>query len=189
MKKKVLASFLILSVIFLSLLVMILPSYFQGDLSRASIQKEVQLPLLLNDKKDIALVLFGYAGCVDICTPRLSSLATYYKSLSPSIRKRVSVEFFDISIPINQDLPTQFASFFHPDFKGIFLPQKLLRKYTKAFDVYFSRTLMDTTQFNHSANLYLVQKKQGKKIIRYIYNSFPYDFKQIDLDLQGVLDE
>ena len=64
-----------------------------------------------------------------------------------------------------------------------------MRDYTKEFEVYFSQSLFDKEEYNHTDNLYLVQKREGKKFIRYLYNTNPYNFKQIEIDIKELLNE
>jgi len=189
MQKKIYAGLMILSVILVSILIMIIPTFFTNGISRISLNKEINLPLILNDTKDIKLVFFGYSGCSDICTPRLYSISEVYNDLDKESQKRVGVEFLDISVPSDYTLPSRFAQYFNPDFKGIFLNEKVLREYTRAFDVYFSQSLSDAMEYDHTANLYLVKKTNNTKELRYVYSSYPYDLQQINLDIKELLNE
>ena len=188
-RKKVHAGLILLLVITVSILVMIIPTFFTKGVSRVSLHKEVNLPLILNDEKDIQLIFFGYSGCRDICTPRLYSIDEFYKTLDKETKKRVGVEFLDISVPYDETLPLRFAQFFNPDFKGIYLPGNILREYTKEFNVFFSPSLRDEREYDHTANLYLVKRTPGKKELRYIYSAYPYDYKQISLDIKELINE
>lgn len=189
MKKKIYAIFIIFLILGVSILVMIIPTFFTKNISRVTLQQELHLPLLLNDNKEITLVFFGYAGCADICTPRLQDIAKFYETLNKETKKRVGVEFLDISIPEDKTLPDSFAKFFNKSFKGIYLDQNILREYTKAFNVYFASNLFDKTEFNHTTNLYLTKKNKNKKKLRFIYTSYPFDFKQIHLDIEELINE
>ncbi|MEA3371817.1 MAG: SCO family protein [Campylobacterota bacterium] len=189
MKKRLHSTSLLILVVIVSVLIMIIPTFFTKGISRTSLNKEFNLPLILNDEKDVKLVLFGYSGCSDICTPRLYSLNELFETLDKNTSSQVGIEFLDISTPHDSSLPSRFAAFFNPDFKGIYLPQTQLRDYTKAFDIYFAQSFMDKTQYDHSANIYLVKKTKNKKELRYIYSAYPYDFKQIRLDIEELLNE
>ncbi|NOQ30440.1 MAG: hypothetical protein GQ570_04875 [Helicobacteraceae bacterium] len=180
---------MLLAVILISVAITILPTFFTTGISRVELKQEFDLPLVLNDKKEIKLIFFGYSGCIDICTPRLISIAKFYSSLSPELKQHVGVEFLDISTPEDKTLPTQFAQYFNSDFKGIYLPKDVLRNYTKIFSVYFSKSLLDETEYDHSSHLYIVKRTGDKKELRYIYNSYPFDFKQIKLDIEELLNE
>jgi len=189
MKAKLLSASMLILVVVVSILIMIIPTFFTKGVSRISLNKEVDLPLILNDDKDIGVLFFGYSGCSDICTPRLQSLNKFYEALDTDIKQKIGVEFLDISVPSDSELPSRFAKFFNPDFKGIYLNNSVLREYTKLFNVYFSQSLMDTTEYDHTSNIYIVKKSQNKKELRYIYNSYPYDFKQISSDIRGLINE
>ncbi len=189
MIKKLSSVLILILVISVSLFIMVLPTFFTKGISRVSLNKELNLPLVLNDKKDIKLIFFGYSGCAEICTPRLYSLNKFYKTLNENEKKRVGVDFFDISIPTDNSLPQKFAEFFNPDFKGIYLDENNLRNYTKEFNVYFSKSLTENMEYDHTVNLYLLKKTKDKKEIRYIYNSYPYDFEQIKLDIEELMNE
>jgi protein SCO1 len=189
MQKKISAVIMLILVIVVSILIMIIPTFFTKGFSRTSLHKEFVLPLVLNDDKDIKLLFFGYSGCADICTPRMQDISRLYKSLDRGSTKRVGLEFLDISTPDDETLPDRFAHFFDEDFKGIYLDKNILRDYTKVFSVYFSKSLMDKTKYNHTTNLYLIKRSENKKEIRYIYNSYPYNFNQIKLDIEELLNE
>ena len=180
---------ILLLVVLVSILIMIVPTFFTKGISRVSLNKEITLALVLNDEKDIKIVFFGYSGCSDICTPRLKSLAEFYESLDDTTKRRVGVEFLDISVPHDRTLPSRFAEFFHKEFKGIYLSQKSLREYTRAFSIYFAQSLSDKTEYDHTTNIYLIKKRDKIKEIRYVYNSYPYDLKQINIDIKELLNE
>ena len=189
MKKKLQSASMIILVVMVSVLIMIIPTFFTKGISRVVLKQEINLPLILDDEQDVKLLFFGYAGCTDICTPRLQYISQFYDTLSVDMKQRVGVEFLDISVPYDAELPSRFAEFFNPDFKGIYLSNEVLREYTKEFNVFFSKSLLDDTEYDHTSNIYILKKTQGKKELRYVYNSYPYDFKQINLDIKGLLDE
>lgn len=186
MKKKITAFFLILLVIVISSSIMVLPSFFTKGISRIELKQNLDLGLVLDGVHDIELVFFGYAGCFDICTPRLEILSSWYSSLPEERRKKFTLRFMDISIPDNKSIPDSFAKTFNPDFKGVFLDKNILRVYTKAFNVYFSKALIDETEMDHTAHLYLLNKSKEGKQLRYIYTAYPYDFNQIQSDIEGL---
>jgi protein SCO1/2 len=97
--------------------------------------------------------------------------------------------FKDISSPEDIRLPQRFAKFFHKDFKGVYLDKATLRDYTKEFSVFFAPSLMEDFEYEHTTNLYLVKKGLGSKKIKYVYNAFPYDFEQIELDIEELASE
>jgi len=189
MKKKFYGLLVLLLVVIVSIAIVIIPTFFTKNISRISLHKEFNLPLILNDNKDIKLLFFGYSGCDKVCAPRLYDLDKFYNSLEADSKQRVGIEFLDISVPDDKTLPEKFALYFNKEFKGIYLNKNILRDYTKVFNVFFNKTLMDKTEYDHTANLYLIKKTADKKEVRYIYNAYPYDFKQIKLDIEELLHE
>jgi len=189
MFKKLLAPLLIFLVLGTAITVMIMPTLFSSTLSHKLFYKEIDLELILEKNREIAIVFFGYSACDDVCTPRMESLAKFYNSLDKKTKQKIEVEFLDISQPVDKTLPSRYAQYFNQDFKGIYLNEEILREYTKEFSVYFSQSLFDKQEYNHTENLYLVKKKKGKKVLRYMYNTNPYDFKQIRADIKELINE
>lgn len=176
-------------VFFISVVIMILPSFSTKGVSRIPLNQDIELGLILDGNHHLELVFFGYAGCQDVCTPRLEKLGEWYRTLSVKMKERVRLKFFDLSIPKDKNLPDAFAKAFHESFKGVYLDAGILRIYTKAFNVYFSRSLIDETEMDHTSHLYLVKKDNRGKQLRFIYTAFPYDFEQIQFDLEEISNE
>lgn len=179
----------LLFVVLVSVVIVILPTFLTEGVSRVTLEKKIELPLVADSQKDIIVAFFGYSGCIDICTPRLQALARYYKSLDPKLRQRVGVEFLDISQPGDKTLPSRFARHFHNEFKGIYLSQEILHNYTRAFDIYYAQSLSDKMEFDHTSNIYIVKRDGDVKVIRYIYSAYPYDFEKITSDIKGLINE
>ena len=99
--KKITAFLFLTFIILISILIMIIPTFQTTSISRTVLKQELNLPLILNDAKEIKLIFFGYSGCLDICSPRLKTLNNFYTTLSKEQREKVGVEFLDISIPHN----------------------------------------------------------------------------------------
>jgi len=189
MNQKLLGLSFALLVVFGSVAVMIAPTFFTKGVSRIELTKAFDLPHILNEEKEIEFLFFGYSGCRDICTPRLEAIATFYKTMDADLKKSVGLVFIDISSPEDRELPERFAAFFEKDFRGVYLPKAHLREYTRVFDIFFAQSLRDSTEYDHTANLYIVKKKSNTKEIRYIYTAYPYDFKQIKLDIEELINE
>mgnify|MGYP002631510245 CR=1 FL=1 len=189
MKSGPLSILTLLLVVAVSMLIMIAPTFFTKGVSRVSLNKKIDLALIANGEKDIKILFFGYSGCVDVCTPRLYALDKFYKSLDEKTRERVGVEFLDVSTPEDKTLPDKFAKFFNKEFKGVYMDKSVLYDYTRAFDVYFAPGLMDETEYDHTSNVYLVKKTKDAKTLRYVYNAYPYDFKQMELDIKELMND
>lgn len=185
MQNKIYARLMLLFVLFISISIMIIPTFFTKGVSRTQSDKRFELPLILKNN-EIELVFFGYSGCSEICTPRLFDLHEIYNTLEEDIKQKVGVVFLDISVPKDQKLPQRFAEFFNSEFKGIYLNKNILRDYTKVFNIYFAQSLIESTQYDHTANLYLVKKNKNKKEIRYIYSAYPYNIEQIKQDIKDL---
>ena len=189
MQKKIYAFALLFLIVLISTLIVILPTFFTKGVSRMELHKEINLPLLLNDDQDVKIVFFGYSGCVDVCTPRLHAVSALYDDLSMDVKKRVGVDFLDVSSPQNKKLPSDFAKLFNKEFNGVYLDDGMARVYAREFNVYFSKGLIDKTEYDHTSNLYLIKRRANKKEIRYVYSSFPYDLRQIQIDIEELLHE
>lgn len=189
MKKRVAASILILLAISISILIVTLPTFFAKELSRTELRQELELEHVLDGSQEIELLFFGYAGCSDICAPRLQAIGNWYSTLEQKMQERLSVKFLDLSIPEERGLPDTFAKAFHKAFTGVFLEQKELRLYTRAFSVYFSPSLLNEREIDHTTHLYLAKRDTKGKELRFIYSAYPYDFKQIQSDIKELIHE
>jgi protein SCO1/2 len=188
-KQRILSGTLFVLVIAIAMVITVLPTFFTKGISRVALQQDIDLELVLSSDKDIEFVFFGYAGCLDVCTPRLQQLGTWFASQPQKVQERVGVRFFDLAVPTDQSVPHTFAQSFHKSFQGVFLSEKVLRSYTKAFSVYFAKALMRDGEIDHSAHLYLVKRYKKRKQLRFIYTAYPYDFKQMSLDVEELLHE
>lgn len=189
MKKNLLALTLILTVLLVSVSIIILPSFFSKGISRIDMKEKISLDLILNTKEDIEILFFGYAGCLDVCTPRLQDLGQWYNTLDKEIRQHVKVSFLDLSAPEDKNLPDLFAKYFNPQFHGIFLEKSLLKTYTKALRVYFSKSLFYEGEIDHSTHLYMLKRDFQGKFLRFIYTAYPYNFDQIQSDIKRLINE
>jgi len=189
MKQKLTASLLILLVLLVSVTVIILPTFFTKGVSRIELIQDLDLELILDKREEIELIFFGYAGCSNICTPRLEKLGQWYSHLPSEMQRHLGLKFLDISMREEKALPDSFAKAFHKDFEGVFLDKEITRVYTKAFNVYFSRSLLDDTEIDHTAHLYLVKRGANGKHLRFIYTAYPYDFEQIQSDIEELMNE
>lgn len=189
MKKKFFPLLLIAFTIIISIFVMILPTFFSKNLAYIELKQELKLDLVLSHKEDIELIFFGYTGCLEICTPRIEALKQWYSTLSFEQQERVTLTFFDLSVPKDPTAPDIFVKAFHPKFRGVYLSDKILRKYTKTFNVYFASSLFSKEKIDHSTHLYLAKRTGIKKELRAIYTAYPYNFKLLTTKIEGLLNE
>ena len=125
MLKNTLAPLLIILVLTTAIGVMIVPTFFLEKNSHKSLNKEIDLKLILENNKELAIVFFGYAACTDICTPRMESIAKFYNTLDDTVKQNLEIDFLDISKPIDKTLPLRYAEYFNSDFRGIYLNEKI----------------------------------------------------------------
>ncbi len=189
MKQKLTASLLILLVLLVSIAAVILPTFFTKGVSRIELNQELDLERILDKQHEIELVFFGYAGCRNICTPRLEALGNWYAKLPAETQKHLGLKFIDISMREDKTLPDSFAKAFHQDFEGIFLDKDVIRVYTKTFSIYFSKSLIDENEIDHTAHLFIVKRNDDHKQLRFIYTAYPYDFEQIRSDIEELIHE
>ncbi len=188
-KRNITGIFLVFALILFSLVLIALPTFFTETTGRHALNKQVSLPVIEQQKKPILLIFFGYTGCIDVCTPRLEQIAQIHRSLSDELKENTQFLFFDISAPIDPVLPDEFAKAFHKSFQGFGFDNEELFEYTRAFDVYFARSLSDINEYDHTSHLYIVKKAKKGYYIRFVYHAYPYDDKLITNDLKALLDE
>ncbi len=189
MNKRIYGILLISLIILISILVVIVPPFFSARMIQSKLEKELNLPLILNDDNNIQLIFFGYSHCADVCISRLIELSKFYNSLDHKTRHKLGILFIDISSPADPEQSLHYAQTFNKDFKGLNLSNTLVRDYTRAFRVYSSHALLDKTQYNHNAYLYLVERKSRKKWLRYIYKTVPYPFEKIKDHIKELIGE
>ncbi len=189
MKKQIYGILLFVLIIIISILVVVAPAFLSEHTAAVKAEQELNLPLILNDDKNIQLIFFGYSTCVDVCIPRLKKLSQLYNSLDKKIKDQVGILFIDISVPADPQQPSKYVRSFNPDFKGLYLNKTAVREYIQAFRVFSSRSLVNKAEYNHSSYLYLVEKKGQKKWLRYIYKTAPYPLEKIKDNIKELIGE
>ncbi|MDP3587698.1 MAG: SCO family protein [Sulfuricurvum sp.] len=185
-----------LAVVFFIFLGILLPLLFSLLFSnqRSStivIDQRIQAPYLRHTSKDWILVYFGYVGCVKVCTPILQNLDNFYDSQSfESLKESVGFVFINLMPEVERSQPDAFAKSFNPKFEGFYLTQKELMSIDREFNVFFSKSLRDVTEINHSDYVYLVQRKQnGDLILKNIYATHPLNRELIITDIDRLQKE
>lgn len=181
--------FLIIFLITISLFLIILPTFSSKHSGRVEMHREINLPLLDAQKEKLLFVFFGYTGCVDICTPRLTQVGHWYRSLKDPLQEESKFLFFDLSRPAEISMPDEFAKAFNPEFEGIYLDDETLNDYSRAFDVYYAPSLSREYEYDHTPHLYMLKKGKHGYNLRYIYFAYPYDLQQIETDIKELLRE
>jgi len=145
-----------------------------SDLSstKLEINKTIKNTFLNDIDTDTVVLFFGYVGCVDICTPILQDLATMYESkeIKP-IQDRFKVVFVNLTFQVDPLQPKYFAQFFHKKFEGIYLSQNELHNIDRVFSLYYSTSLLNDLEVNHTDNIYLLKRNKDIWILKSIYFS------------------
>ena len=159
-----------------------LPTFFDSSVGRTERNQKIYSPLFDAYGSDIILLFFGYAGCVDVCTPRMEEIAAIYSSIRE--KKEVQVLFVNLIPPADPGLPDRFARFFHPDFQGIYPGGKMLELLKKEFGLYVVRSLFDEYEYDHTSFLFMLQKEAEGYVLKYIYRQAPFDQTLILQDIE-----
>ncbi len=181
---------IVLPIFFFIVMILIIPAVqamlFAGHTTgKMVIEKELDAPYLQGSDKDMMLVFFGYVGCVKVCTPILQELDKLYDSKEFAKNKgNVDLMFVNLMPELEPDQPDIFAKSFNPSFKGVYLTQKQLMSLDRELGVYFSKSIGDTAEIDHSDNLYLVEKqKNGTLILKSIYSMHPLKSETVISDI------
>lgn len=185
---------IVLALFFFMVMAIIIPLaqsmlFSNRSTGKITINEQLSAPYLVGSDKQFMLVFFGYVGCTKVCTPILHQLDTMYESKSfDSLRDRVELVFVNLMPEMEPDQPDLFAKSFNPDFRGIYLTQSELMKIDRELGVFFSKSISDTAELDHSDHLYLVEKqKDGTLVIRYIYTMHPIERQLIVSDVTALL--
>ena len=169
---------LLLCVIFI---LFFMPSLFDGEAGKVTMDKPVASGLLERYDHDVLLLFFGYAGCADVCTPRLEELAGM---LGDDARMTdVRVLFINLTELEDPLLPDQFAKSFHRDFIGVYPEKSELDELRRQLDIYLARSLTKEYEFDHTAYLFLLKKEGAGYRLKTIYTHAPFQAKIIRNDL------
>ncbi len=191
MKKKVIlsAAFFIFMLIAVPLILSL--SFSNQTSGRIVVDQRVNAPYLKNSDKDWMLIYFGYVGCTKVCTPILHHLDEFYDSSSfLPLKNSVGFYFVNLMPEVQPGDPDQFAKAFNKQFNGFYLTQRELMSIDREFNLFFSKSLSDITELNHSDYLYLVHRQtNGDLILKNIYMTHPLNQKLIITDISKLQKE
>ena len=185
---------LILGVLFFSLMVLVVPTvqsilFATQSTGKMVVNKTLIAPYLQDSDKEMMLVFFGYVGCTKVCMPILHQLDALYDSeeFAP-FQKKVGFTFVNLKPESRPDEPELFARSFNSGFHGVYLSQKELMGIDRNLGVYFSKSISDTEEIDHSDHLYLVEKqKNGTLVLKSIYSMHPLNSKLLINDISHFL--
>ena len=187
---------LILAVIFFIILLIVLPFvqtlfFAQQSSGKITIDQPINAPYLATGKKDLSLVFFGYVGCAKVCTPILHQVDDLYDSpeFAP-LKPFVGFYFVNLMPEVQPEQVPAFAKSFNGDFEGIYLTQKELMGIDREFSLFFSKSLSDSTEIDHSDHIYLIKKeKSGIVVLKNIYTTHPLNQEQMITDIKQYVRE
>lgn len=187
---------IILAVTFFVLLLVAVPLvqslfFAHQTVGRIMIDQPIDAPYLKDSKKELTLVFFGYVGCMRVCTPILYQLDDFYdSSIFASLKPFVGVTFVNLMPEVGVDQPQSFAHSFNPQFEGVYLTQKELMGIDREFGVFFSKSLSEKGEIDHSDHIYLIErKKNGIVVLKNIYTTHPINRALIVSDIQKLVNE
>jgi protein SCO1/2 len=137
--------------------------------------KEKKLdPIYFEDFNDgYTLFYIGYTGCRTICTPRLEELSIIKRAL---IQEGINIDyvFMDLrDIPIDHSLT--FAQAFDMDFRAVKITKKQKKSLMRKLNYFSEKSLVDSTEFEHTAHLYLIKKTDQEVILDTVIMQYPYN--------------
>ena len=152
-----------------------LQSLFFSHTNEGTIQidKLVEADFIKSDKK-LVLLFFGYVGCQEVCAPFLRELSTIYESKEfRSVRGDVDVVFVNLTPTAEASQVDSFAKFFNNAFNGVYLSKKELFGVDRNFSMFFSQSIGDKSELNHTDYLYLLRNANGERLLKNIYSTHP----------------
>lgn len=159
---------------------------FSKDLSvikkNAPIENE-----FINSFTDEGLILFfGYVGCTTVCTPRLSELSLVLNNIPVEVKNKFKFIFINLKYSKYTDQADIFVKSFNDSFKGYTLSEEKTKKLAREFGSYYSASLLDKNEINHSNNLYFLKKYNMKYILKVIYTHPKVDKDEFENILKGI---
>lgn len=152
---------------------------------RLHVHKPVVFPKSTPILKNHILVFFGYVGCPTICTPRMNEIATIYKDfVQKSSSNELSVLFINLQSTMSTEEADVYAKAFHPEFMGVTYENKELLMTLRMFQAYYSHSLIDSKEIEHTQFLYFVHKDTRNDFyLNNIYIHTPYKKEIVVNDL------
>ncbi|MDD5717987.1 MAG: SCO family protein [Sulfuricurvum sp.] len=153
------------------------------------INKVIEAPYLKGSNKEVFLVFFGYVGCTKVCTPILHRLNDFYtsKAFAP-LKPYVGLTFVNLMPEVTPEQPGEFAHSFNPNFQGVYLSQRQLMGIDRDFALFFSKSLRDISEIDHSDYVYLMERqKDGRLKLHSIYMTHPLNASMLQDDIAYLL--
>lgn len=183
MIKKLAQYLLLFSIVFILLFV---SSIFSKGLSVVNKNIPIENEFINNFTDEGLIVFFGYVGCNTVCTPRLSELSLVMNNISDKVKKKFQFIFINLKYSKYDDQADLFVKSFNDGFKGYTLSEEKTKKLAKEFGSYYSTSLLDKNEINHTNNLYFLKKNKKKFILKAIYTNPKIDKYDLERILKGI---
>lgn len=154
---------------------------------KLQIYRPIDAPYLRDCDYEYELVFYGYVGCTKVCTPVLEEIGRMYRTVSfASLKPDVGVTFVNLLDSVGPDQPHKFAQGFDPSFRGVYLSTRELMGIDRQLGVYFSKSLTQEGEIDHSDHVYLIRHaKDGTMTLMNIYTTHPLNAELIIHDIQS----
>jgi len=178
--------YLILPVLLIFLLIFIALSInFIPDSGKIEKNLKISSRVFNSYNNKLLLVFFGYVGCNNICTPRMTETANIYQQLKQNKQLDIGVVFINLTKLANTELPDLYAKNYNMDFHGEYLETAALNDLLSEFGVYSSPSLLSENTYNHTGSLFLLKKELEGYNLKRIYISSPFDQSLIITDINN----
>jgi protein SCO1/2 len=159
---------------------------FFKDLSVVNKNTPVKNEFINSFTDEGLIVFFGYVGCNTVCTPRLSELSLVLNNIADETRNKFQFIFINLKYSKYDDQADLFVKSFNDGFKGYTLSEEKTKKLAREFGSYYSVSLLDKNEINHSNNLYFLKKNKKKFILKAIYTNPKVDRYDLEKILKRI---
>lgn len=189
MSKKTFFTFISFFIFFLAIVPLSQSFIFQNSkMGKLEINKEVNIDFIKEKKNEHFLIFFGYYGCTAVCTPILYELNEVYEHKDINdYKEKIDVYFVNLLPHIKESDVKLFAQAFNKNFKGVYLNNEQLMKIDRNFNLYFTASLLDKNEIDHTAHVYLISKKKNSYILKNSYTTTPLNKELLIKDIKEKL--
>jgi len=157
--------------------------------TKIKVNKSVEVPWLEKSDKKVTLLFFGYVGCADVCAPILFDMQhTYRSSAWKGFTGEVEVVFINLTPQTEPSSVDSFAKSFDIDFKGVYLSRKELLKIERNFRLFFSTSIFDRENINHTDHIYLISNSKTDRTLHAIYPTHPLNRELLTEDIKNIME-
>lgn len=183
MIKKLAQYILLFSIV---LILFYLSSLFSKDLRVIKQNTPIENEFINSFTDEGLILFFGYVGCATVCTPRLKETSLVLNNIPDEVKNKFQFIFINLKYSKYSDQSDLFVKSFNDSFKGYTLTEEKTKKLAREFGSYYSASLLDKNEINHSSNLYFLKKNNTKYILKAIYTDPKVDKDEFENILKGI---